>query len=112
MGRSLLVDGYGRAQAFNVIDVRFLHLPQELAGIGRKRLYVAPLPFRIYGVESQRAFSRARNTGDNHQFVSGDNDVYVLEVVLSGTLDKYGIRHDALIVALVAGLLKEGFEVS
>src|SRR4030066_1660387 len=82
MGRSLLVEGYGRAKAFNVIDVRFLHLPQKLTGIGGKGLYVAALPLGIYGIESQRAFPRAGNTGDNHQFVPGDNDVYIFEVVL------------------------------
>jgi len=97
VGRPLLVDGYGRAESFDVINVRFLHLPQELAGIGGKRLYIAALPFGIYGIESQRAFSRAGNTGDNHQLVPGDDDVYILEVVLSGALDKYGIRHDALL---------------
>jgi hypothetical protein len=97
MRRPFLVNGYGRAKPFNVINVRFLHLPQELAGIGRKRFYIAALPLGIYGIESQGAFSGARNTGDNYQFVPGDNDVYILEVVLSGTLDKYGIGHDALL---------------
>ena len=106
VGRSLLVDGYGRAESFNVINVGFLHLPQELAGIGRKRLNVAALPLGIYGVESQRALPRPGDTGDDHQFVPGDDYVYVFEVVLSGTLDKYGIGHGALIVTLVLRLLK------
>jgi hypothetical protein len=52
MRRPFLVNGYSRAKSFNVINVRFLHLPQELAGIGRKRLYIAALPFGIYGIES------------------------------------------------------------
>jgi hypothetical protein len=52
-----LVNGYGWAKSFNVINVWFNHLPQELAGIGRKRLYIAALPLGIYGIESQRAFS-------------------------------------------------------
>jgi len=108
MGWSLLVDGYGWAKAFDVIDVRFLHLPQKLARIGRKRLYVATLAFSVYRVESQRAFPRPGDTGDNHQFVPGDDHVYIFEVVLPGALDKYGIGHDALIVALVLVLLKRG----
>jgi hypothetical protein len=52
MRRSFLVNGYSRAKPFNIINVRFLHLPQELAGIGRKGLYVTALPLGIYGIES------------------------------------------------------------
>jgi hypothetical protein len=97
MRRPFLVNGYSRAKSFDVINVGFLHLPQELAGIGGKGLYVAALSLGIYGVESQRAFSGARNAGDNHQLVPGDNNIYILKIVLSGTLDEYGIGHDPLL---------------
>jgi hypothetical protein len=40
----LLLDRDGRRQAVDEIDVRLLHLLEELAGVGRQRLDVAPLP--------------------------------------------------------------------
>jgi hypothetical protein len=48
---ALLVDGYGGAQAFDIVDVRFLHLPQELPGIGRQRLDITALPLGVDGIE-------------------------------------------------------------
>jgi hypothetical protein len=97
MRRPFLVNGYSRAKSFDVINVGFLHLPQKLTGIGGEGLYVAALPLSIYGIERQGAFPGARNAGDNHQFVPGDNDIYILKIVLSGTLDEYGIGHDAIL---------------
>ena len=54
MGRPLLIDGYCRAETLYVINVRLLHLPQELPGIGRQRLDIAALPFCIDGIERER----------------------------------------------------------
>jgi hypothetical protein len=97
MRRPFLVNGYSRAKPLDVINIRFLHLPQKLTGIGRKGLYIAALSLSIDGVERQRTFSGAGNAGDDHQFVPGDNDIYILKIVLPGTLDEYGIGHDALL---------------
>ena len=77
----LLLDGDSRRQALDQIDVRLLHLLEKLARVGRQRLDVAPLPFRIQRVERQRRLARARQTGDDHQLVAGDVDVDFLEVV-------------------------------
>ena len=49
-----LVDGDGRRDALDTVHPRLVHSIQELAGIGRKRLHVAPLPFRIHRVEGER----------------------------------------------------------
>ena len=54
---------------------------KELAGIGRQRLDVAALAFRIQGVEGERGFARAGKPGDDDQFVAGKVEVDVLEVV-------------------------------
>ena len=51
--RGLLVDRHGGAQALDEIDVRLVHLPQELAGVGRQRLHVAALALREQRVERQ-----------------------------------------------------------
>src|SRR3990167_152838 len=48
-----LFNGYGWGDAFNVVYVGFLHLLQELAGIGGQTFYVTPLPLGKDGVKGQ-----------------------------------------------------------
>jgi hypothetical protein len=55
----LLLDGDGRRQAFDVIDIGLLHHVEELARIGRQRLDIAALALGIDGVESERALAGA-----------------------------------------------------
>jgi len=52
-----LVDGNRRRKPFDGFYFRFFHLPQELAGIGRKRFDVPPLPFGENGIECQGRFA-------------------------------------------------------
>ena len=59
-GCALLVDADRRAQAVDLVDVRLLHLPQELAGVGAQRLDVAPLSLGIDGVEGKARLPRTR----------------------------------------------------
>ena len=54
LGCGLLVDGDGRAEPFNGLHIRLVHLTQKLSGIGRQRFHIASLPFRIKRVKSQR----------------------------------------------------------
>ena len=46
-GGGLLVDGNGRGQAVNLVDIRLVHLPQKLPCIGGQRLHIPPLPLGI-----------------------------------------------------------------
>ncbi len=85
MGSGLLVDGDRRGEAFDIIHVRLVHLPQELARISRQRLDVASLSFSEDGIEGQRRFSRAGKAGDDHQFIPGNFDRDVFKVVLAGS---------------------------
>ena len=48
-----LLDGDGRRQAVDLIDVGLFDLLEELAGVCGQRLDVAPLTFRVEGVERQ-----------------------------------------------------------
>ena len=48
-----LVDGDGGREPLNVLDIRLLHLAQELARVRGQRLHIAPLPFRIDRIECQ-----------------------------------------------------------
>ena len=94
MACALLVDGDGRAEALDVVDVGLLHAAEELAGVGGEGLDVAALALGVDGVEGQGALARAGEAGDNHKLVPGDRDVDVLEVMLAGAFDEDGIsRH-------------------
>jgi len=52
-GRRLLVDGDGRREALDRVDVGLVHLPQELTRVGRERLDVAALALGVDGVEGE-----------------------------------------------------------
>src|SRR5258706_115209 len=71
----------------DLIDVGLFHQLQELARVGRKRLDVAALSFRVEGVEGERGFSRARQPRDHDQPVSRQIDVQVLEIVRARAAD-------------------------
>ena len=49
--RGFLVNGNSRGEPFYFFHIGLLHLPQKLPRIGRQRLHVAPLSFRIYSIE-------------------------------------------------------------
>ena len=54
LARRLLLDADGRRQAGDVLDLRLLHLAEELAGVAGQRLDVAPLALGVDRVERQR----------------------------------------------------------
>ncbi len=85
--RVLLADGDGRADVLDPVDVRLLHPLQELAGVGRQRLDVPPLPLRIDGIEGQRGLPRSADARDNDELANGNRDVDVLQIMSTGALD-------------------------
>src|SRR5688572_4799005 len=96
--RSLLVDGYRRGKALDEVDVRLLHLTEELPRVGGERFDVAALALRIDRVESERRLPRSGQTGDDHHLVAGNANVDVLEVVLARAFDVDVIdRHQATV---------------
>ena len=60
--RGLLIDGNGGGQPLDTLHIRLLHLTQELAGIGRQRLHITPLPFRVNRVKRQGRFAGTTET--------------------------------------------------
>jgi hypothetical protein len=50
---------------FDRVDVGLFHELEELPRVGRQRLYIATLAFRVQGVERERGLARARQTGDH-----------------------------------------------
>ena len=68
----LLLDRDRRRQPLDGVDVGLVHLLEELAGVGRQRLDVAPLPLGVDRVERERRLARARQPGDDHELVARD----------------------------------------
>ena len=77
----LLLDRDGRRQAVDQVDVRLLHLLEELAGVGGQRFDIAPLALGVNRVEGERGLPRPRQAGNDDQPVTREVDVDILEVV-------------------------------
>src|SRR5262249_51229337 len=87
-----LLDGDCRRESLDRVDVRLLHLLEELPRVRRQRLDVPPLPLGKDGVEGQRRLARPGHAGDDHELVAGDDDVDVLEVVLARAANDDGFH--------------------
>ena len=85
--RRLLVDRDRRRQALDEVDVGLVHLPEELAGVGRQRFDIATLTLRIDRVERQRRLPRTREPGEDDQLVARQLDIDVAQVVLARSTD-------------------------
>jgi len=81
----LLLDGDGGGKPLDAVDVGLVHDGQELPGIGRERLDVAALPFRVERIEGERGLSGARKTRDHDQPLARQIEVEVLEIVSART---------------------------
>ena len=71
----LLVDGDRRRDALDGLDLGFLHLVDELAGVGREALDVAALALGEDGVEGEGRLPGAGRAGDHDQLVPGERNV-------------------------------------
>jgi hypothetical protein len=89
----LLVDGDGRGQALDEVDVGFVHLPEELAGVGREGLHVAALALGVDGVEGQRRLARSGEAGEDDQPVPGQVDGDIAQIVLAGPANDQTVGH-------------------
>ena len=87
LGGGFLIDRNGGGEALNVVEIRLLHLPEELTRIGGERLDIAPLAFRVDGVERKRGLSGAGQSREYDQLVARDVQINVFEVVLSRAFD-------------------------
>ena len=91
--RRLLLDRNRRTQPVNRVHVRTLHLVQKLPRIGRQRLHVAPLPFRIDRVEGQRRLARSAQPRDHRQRVPRDLHADVLQIVHPRPMHGDALKH-------------------
>ena len=79
----LLVDRHSWRQAFDEVDVGFVHLPEKLACIGTERLDIAALPLGEDRVEGQRRLARPGEPGEDDQAVARKVDGDIAQVVLT-----------------------------
>ena len=86
-GGVLLLDGNGRCNAVDQVDIRLFDAFQKLPRIRGQRFDVSPLPFRINGVKSELGLPRTRNPGDHGQLAVGQIAVDVFEIVGPCTTD-------------------------
>ena len=88
-----LIDRDRGRNAGDAIDLRLVHPVEKLARVGREGLDVAPLPFRVDGVEGEGRLAAAADAGDHDQLAVRELQVEVLEVVLTGVLDDDVLAH-------------------
>ena len=84
-----LLDGNGRGQPFDRIDVRLLHHRQELARVSRQGLDVAALALRVDGVEGEGGLTRTGQPGQDDQPIPRQIEIDILQVVGPGAPDAY-----------------------
>jgi hypothetical protein len=88
-----LLDGDHRGESRNLIDIRTVHVANELPGVGSEGLHVPALPFREDGVKGEGGFPAAADAGDNDELILGNGNVQVLQIVNPGTEHFDGILH-------------------
>ena len=86
-GGAALLDGDGGRETLDVLHVRLIHEFQELPGVGREGLDIAPLALGVKDVEGQGGFAGAADAGDDDKAVPGQLHVDVLEIVFPGAPD-------------------------
>ena len=85
--RRLLVDRHRRGQALDEVDVRLVHLPEELPGVRAQRLDVPALTLGEDRVERQARLPRTRQPGEDDQAVARQVEIDAAQVVLARAAD-------------------------
>ena len=80
--RGLLVDRDRRAETLDRVDVRLVHLAQELARVRGQRLDVAALALGVDRVEGEARLTGPRQARDHDQRIARQPQVKIPEVVL------------------------------
>ena len=92
VGAGLLLDGNGRREALDAVDVRLVHHGQKLARVGRQRLHVPTLTFGVQGVEGQGRLARPGQPGEHDQLLPGQIQVDALQIVGARTAHADGLH--------------------
>ena len=87
VARVALFDGDRGREAVDVVDLRLLHLADELAGVGAEAFDVAPLALGVDRVHRERGFAGAAGAAEDGHLVARDFYVDRAQVVLAGAAD-------------------------
>ena len=80
-------------QALDEVDVRLVHLAEELPGVRRERLDVPALALGEDRVERQAGLARPGQPGEDDERVAREVERDVLEVVLASATDDETVGH-------------------
>ncbi len=80
---ALLLQGNGRRQAIDFINLGNRHLMKETPRIRRDGFEIPPLRLRIERSKGQRRFARAGHTGKHHQGIAGNGEIDILQIMLA-----------------------------
>ena len=83
----LLLDGDRGRQPLDMIELRLLHLADELPGIRTEALDIPPLPLGIDRIHRQRTLAGAAEAAADGHLIAGNFDIDPLEVVLPRAAD-------------------------
>ncbi len=86
-GADSLVDADRGRQAVEAVDVGPFERMQELAGVDRQCFEVLALAFGVERIEGEAAFAGAAGAGEHDQFVAGNIDVDVFQIVDAGSAE-------------------------
>src|SRR5581483_1351093 len=89
----------GRAEPLDEVDVRLVHLAEELARVRTQRLDVAPLALGEDRVERETGLAAPRQAGEDDERVTRQLERDILEVVLSRTPDDELVSHADLLAS-------------
>ena len=98
-----LFDGDGGGDAGDEVHFGFFHLLDKGAGVDGHGVEEAALAFSEDEVEGEGGFAGAAEAGDDDEFVAGDFDGDIFEVVLASASDCYGVRCSLFSVADAVG---------
>ena len=90
--RTTLLDRDRRRKALDKINIRLLHLIEKLPRVCRETFHIAALAFSIERIKSERRFPGATQSGNDNQFLPGNLQVEVLQIVLACTTDLDNLR--------------------
>ena len=93
MRRSLLVNGNRRRDPRKIIKLRLVSHIKKLTSISRKRLHITPLPLSKDSIKSQRRLTRPRNPSNNHNTVTRQSKINILQIVSTHTTQFNGFSH-------------------
>ena len=93
LGGGLLVNGNSGRQTFNGIHIGLIHLSQELAGVGGQTFHIAALSFRVNRIKCEAGLAGTGKSRKHNQFISGNGQIDIFQIVLSGTPNHNFIIH-------------------